>query len=1105
MKTLLLSALAVFASFLSFSQVTINEVDSNTPGTDMAEFVELYAASETSLDGYVLVFFNGNSDLSYRTIDLSGETITDGYFVVGNVATPNVDITFDDNGLQNGQDAVGLYLASAADWADDTPFSDTGIVDLLVYDSNDDDDAELLGAFTGSCQIQYNEDENGDDDNQSIARVPDGGTAMCPTDFLVQAPSPGTSNIPSCFGGSLAFDNTMTEMALCIDDDAIELINFSVVNNIGDGSIYIITDDEDIIIGTSNGEEIDSSTLPEGVCRIHGVAYNGTLDAETTSAGEDAAGIATDGDCLSFSSNYLTITRNVCFPDCDGGIISSDAGENVIVCLDDEEDIITFDNNSIASEASFLYALTDEDNILVGQVAGGSGDFNILDEGVYRVWGVSFLGTPDLTTIEPGDPLFGIMAADCVDFSENYVTVTAQECVAVEGCGSLFFSEYIEGSSNNKALEIYNPSQLPISLADYQLVNCSNGCDVADEWDFVNDILGGATLGAGDVFVIAHSDAVTAITDEADVLFNFLSNGNDVFALQQISTGDIIDIIGDGSTMEIDGGWTVNGVDNGTQNHTLVRMETFNEGNPDWATAQNEWNVLEVDDFSNIGSHTIIPCSVNTDPSLSFSVAGVTVNEDVGTVSVEVSILNPLDEEMTVEVMLTGGTAVTPDDFDGTGFPITLTFPAGMDVAQSFDVSIIDDIMEEGSETIVFELMNPSAGISLGANEFTLTINPSDVVIPVLDIVDVITLDTEGVATNLDLECELRGVVYGVNLRPSGLQFTLIDPTDGIGVISFEPLSDYVVNEGDSVHVVGIIDQFNGLTQIEISSITLISADNDLIDATVVTELNEFSESNLITVECLELVDASQWTNDGSGFNVDLTDGTNTFLMRVDADTDVFGTDAPEGAFTLTGLGGQFDNSSPYDEGYQILPRYIADVPEGVSTSFTLNEGSSDGVELISGNEYTAGPGSIAYFEGDNSDLEYTWEINGSTTMDTFVEITIEDDSWNGEVQDLTVTATDGTCTASSTTMITFLWLGIEEYELELLSIYPNPSVNEITIDIPSTGTLRVYNSLGQVVREIVKVNVGTETLNVSNLVTGTYFVEVTSENSIYRAQLVKK
>ena len=60
MKTVLFW-LSGFISLCSAAQtVVINEVDADQPGADSTEFVELYGAAGTSLDGYVLVFFNGS-------------------------------------------------------------------------------------------------------------------------------------------------------------------------------------------------------------------------------------------------------------------------------------------------------------------------------------------------------------------------------------------------------------------------------------------------------------------------------------------------------------------------------------------------------------------------------------------------------------------------------------------------------------------------------------------------------------------------------------------------------------------------------------------------------------------------------------------------------------------------------------------------------------------------------------------------------------------------------------------------------------------------------------------------------------------------------------
>ena len=65
--------------FTASSQVVINEVDADNPGSDIREFVELKSAVPNfSLNGYVLVFFNGTSTgltkTSYLAIDLDGYT-----------------------------------------------------------------------------------------------------------------------------------------------------------------------------------------------------------------------------------------------------------------------------------------------------------------------------------------------------------------------------------------------------------------------------------------------------------------------------------------------------------------------------------------------------------------------------------------------------------------------------------------------------------------------------------------------------------------------------------------------------------------------------------------------------------------------------------------------------------------------------------------------------------------------------------------------------------------------------------------------------------------------------------------------------------------------
>ena len=173
--------------------IVINELDADTPGSDTAEFVELYdgGVGNTPLDGLVVVFFNGSGDASYEAFDLDGQTTDEnGFFVLGNPGVTDVDLAFDPGSfgaLQNGADAVALYQGDAADFPNDTLVTTDNLLDAIVYDTDDGDDSGLLDGLGET--IQFNEDANNDKDNQSNARVPDGTGA-----FVAQAPTPGEAN-----------------------------------------------------------------------------------------------------------------------------------------------------------------------------------------------------------------------------------------------------------------------------------------------------------------------------------------------------------------------------------------------------------------------------------------------------------------------------------------------------------------------------------------------------------------------------------------------------------------------------------------------------------------------------------------------------------------------------------------------------------------------------------------------------------------------------------------------------------------------------------------------------------------------------------------------
>ena len=176
----------------------INEVDSDTPSTDTLEFVELYdgGVGNTALDGLVVVFYNGNGDTSYAAYDLDGYTTdANGYFLLGNTdVTPTPAIIFGSNGLQNGADAVAVYTGNEEDFPSGTAVTTAGLVDAVVYDTSDADDAELL-VLLNEGQPQVDEDGAGDKDNHSSQRCPNGsGGARNTETFLQYNPTPGAAN-----------------------------------------------------------------------------------------------------------------------------------------------------------------------------------------------------------------------------------------------------------------------------------------------------------------------------------------------------------------------------------------------------------------------------------------------------------------------------------------------------------------------------------------------------------------------------------------------------------------------------------------------------------------------------------------------------------------------------------------------------------------------------------------------------------------------------------------------------------------------------------------------------------------------------------------------
>ncbi len=183
-------------SFEGPTGIVINELDADQPGSEDSEFVELFGPPNTSLDGLVLVLFNGSDDQSYDAVDLDGQsTDSNGFFVIGDAGVPNAGIQFPMGSLQNGADAVALYTGNAADFPNDTPVTTAGLIDAVVY-GTDDPDATGLLPLLNPGQAQANEGSTNNPD--SLQRIPNGSGGARNTDtFAAFAPTPGMENTES--------------------------------------------------------------------------------------------------------------------------------------------------------------------------------------------------------------------------------------------------------------------------------------------------------------------------------------------------------------------------------------------------------------------------------------------------------------------------------------------------------------------------------------------------------------------------------------------------------------------------------------------------------------------------------------------------------------------------------------------------------------------------------------------------------------------------------------------------------------------------------------------------------------------------------------------
>lgn len=395
----------------------------------------------------------------------------------------------------------------------------------------------------------------------------------------------------------------------------------------------------------------------------------------------------------------------------------------------------------------------------------------------------------------------------------------------------IFISEYVEGSSNNKALEFYNGTGAAIDLAagNYVLQMYFNGSTSAG-----NTITLTGTVANNGVFILAQSLATFITTNGGTITANQINsgswyNGDDAIILRKGgAAGTIVDVI---AVLGTDPGTEWGTGLTSTADNTIRRKANICAGDiiaSDAFDPATEWDGFATDVFSGLGLHTN-SCSVTggtivlTPLSLSFtSTAGI-----------------PSD----VQNYALQGTSLTED--------VIINAPTYFEVAESaagpFGSSISVTAANANAGTTIYIQYDPAvAGIHSGNVTHTSGTVVSNLAVSGTassgSLTPVYTIQGSGAASSLDgTIVTTEGIVTADFQGTNQLGGFYIQDVNGDGNTStsdgiFVFTTTVDVSIGDIVRVTGEVDEFFTMTEIKnVSAVAVQSTGNTVMPPVVIT------------------------------------------------------------------------------------------------------------------------------------------------------------------------------------------------------------------------------------------------------------------------------
>lgn len=387
------------------------------------------------------------------------------------------------------------------------------------------------------------------------------------------------------------------------------------------------------------------------------------------------------------------------------------------------------------------------------------------------------------------------------------------------------------------------------------------------------------------------------------------------------------------------------------------------------------------------------------------------------------------------------------------------------------------------------------------------------------------TMDANGFPVYNTLLCRISGVALNSDGALNALTVNdafIQDATGGIDAYKSPQLASFNFVQGNSYSISGKITQYNGKCQIELTEAQQtgtpgVGQPQNVTIAQLLANPENY-EGELIRLNNVNKTSGT-WPSTNSNASLSISDGTATTLY-IYKYTLCYTQPEPEWPVNIVGIFSQFDSSSPYSSGYQVLVRSINDFSDNstLPVTFSTFDAVSTSANMVNiqwvTQTETAIHGYYIYRNTENSTtnaqrISSLIPANNSTTPHTYeyqdTEVT------PGQTYYYWIVSLEQNESSSWFGPRTVTVLNPETPEVlptatSLIRTYPNPfnqnNVQKIELEVKEaeTAELNIFNVKGQTVKTYSNIPQGKHELtwdgkdnNNNKCASGMYFYRLSS------------